>query len=108
MLDEQHAELELQINNARATMSDRFITYQSQFRATDLACRTHGSQMPVAMLERHKHHTATIHARKLALAENAFVTAKEKLARVRSHLANEDWTGPRNAQFAHVIHTHAC
>lgn len=108
MLDQQHEDLEVQINNARATISDKFITYQSQFRATDLACRAHGTTIPAAMLEKDKHHNATIGARKLALAEDALATAQNKLARLRLQAANAELTGPRNAQIAHHVHTLAC
>jgi hypothetical protein len=108
LLDQQHEDLEVQINNARATISDKFITYQSQFRATDLACRAHGTTIPAAMLERYKHHNATIDARKLALAEDALATAQNKLGRLRLQLANADLNGPRNAQIAHHVHTLAC
>jgi multidrug resistance efflux pump len=105
LLDQQHKDLELQINRARTNISDQFITYQSQFRATDLACRACETTIPAAMLERYKHHNATIDARKLALAEDALATAQNKLARLRLQLPNADLTGPRNAQITHHVHT---
>jgi hypothetical protein len=92
--------MELQSNDARARISVRFITYQSQFRATTLACHTHGTPIPAMMLERHKHHTSTIHVRKLELADNALTMAQNKLARLQLRLVNADSTGTHNAHHA--------
>ena len=89
--------MELQNNDARASISGQFIMYQSQFRATDLACRTHGTPIPALVLERHIHHTSTIHARKLELVENALTMAQNKLDRLELQLSNADLTGSRNA-----------
>ena len=98
MLDQQHQEMELQNNDARATISGQFILYQSQFRATDRACRTEGIPIPTLVLERHIQHTSTIHARKLELVENALTMAQNKLDRLELQSNNEDLTGSRNAQ----------
>jgi hypothetical protein len=101
VLDEQHQEMEVRSNDSRASISNLFITYQSQFRATNLACLTHGTPMPATILEKHRYHTSMIHAHKLALAENALTMAHNKLARLRLRVVNADLTGLRNAQLAH-------
>jgi hypothetical protein len=108
VLDQQHEELQLEINNARETVSDRFIAYESQFRAADLACRIHGTPISALMLERHQYHTSSIHARKLALAENALAAAQKKMARFQLQLTNEALTGSHNTPIAHATHTCAC
>ena len=85
--------MELQNHDARASISGQFIMYQSQFRAVDLACRTHGTPIPALVLERHIQHTSTIHARKLELVENALTMAKNKFDRLELQSSKEDLTG---------------
>jgi hypothetical protein len=105
LLDEQEQELERQIKNSQATIQDLYVTYQTQFRVTNLTCSSAGIPIPASMLEKHKNHTATISQRKLTLAENALQLAQTTMTRLELQLAKDTLNGPRNALIADDVHT---